>query len=179
MSYDMTKSTKWVCAQRRLRSAWISAQSDQSSLWAQWVAKNQVDLSLRWTHTHFVGFVMSWLITEISINIRTVVNWKHSVHPVGSALFTFLESLCPPSVIKYTEKLLLFSQFPIRFSWKKSDFLLIRVSTSTEGISRLNSFHAVELWKNSTGHSILYVCWTVFMTRNEQNAAHTQWLNLS
>ena len=26
----MTKPTKWVCAQRRLRSAWASAQSDQS-----------------------------------------------------------------------------------------------------------------------------------------------------
>ena len=30
MSRDMTKQTKSVCAQRRLRSAWASAQSDQS-----------------------------------------------------------------------------------------------------------------------------------------------------
>ena len=30
MSRDMTKPTKWLCAQRRLRSAWASAQSDQS-----------------------------------------------------------------------------------------------------------------------------------------------------
>ena len=30
MSRDMTKPTKWVCAKRRLRSAWASAQSDQS-----------------------------------------------------------------------------------------------------------------------------------------------------
>ena len=30
MSRDMTKTTKWVCAQRRLRSAWASPQSDQS-----------------------------------------------------------------------------------------------------------------------------------------------------
>ena len=30
MSRDMTKPTKWLCAQRRLRSAWTSAQSDQS-----------------------------------------------------------------------------------------------------------------------------------------------------
>ena len=29
MSRDMTKPTKCVCAQRRLRSAWASAQSDQ------------------------------------------------------------------------------------------------------------------------------------------------------
>ena len=30
LSHDMTKPTKWVCAQRRLRSAWASAQSDKS-----------------------------------------------------------------------------------------------------------------------------------------------------
>ena len=30
MSRDMTKPTKWLCAPRRLRSAWASAQSDQS-----------------------------------------------------------------------------------------------------------------------------------------------------
>ena len=30
LSRDMTKPTKWVCAQRRLISAWASAQSDQS-----------------------------------------------------------------------------------------------------------------------------------------------------
>ena len=30
MSCLVTKPTKWVCAQRRLRSAWASAQSDQS-----------------------------------------------------------------------------------------------------------------------------------------------------
>ena len=30
LSRDMTKPTKWLCAQRRLRSAWVSAQSDQS-----------------------------------------------------------------------------------------------------------------------------------------------------
>ena len=32
MSRDMTKPTKWLCAQRRLRSAFACAQSDQSSL---------------------------------------------------------------------------------------------------------------------------------------------------
>ena len=37
----MTKPTKCVCTQRGLRSAWASAQSDQSSLDAQWVTKDQ------------------------------------------------------------------------------------------------------------------------------------------
>ena len=40
MSRLMTKLTKWECAQRRLRSAWASAQSDQSLLCAHWVAKD-------------------------------------------------------------------------------------------------------------------------------------------
>ena len=30
ISRNTTKPTKWLCAQRRLRSAWASAQSDQS-----------------------------------------------------------------------------------------------------------------------------------------------------
>ena len=30
LSRDMTKPTMWLCAQRRLRSAWAFAQSDQS-----------------------------------------------------------------------------------------------------------------------------------------------------
>ena len=66
-----------MCAQRKLRSAWASIHADQSSLCAQWVAKGQnfhhadseddwvdaqADLSLRWAHSHFVGFVMSRLI---------------------------------------------------------------------------------------------------------------------
>ena len=62
-----------MCAQRRFRSAWASAQSDQSSLCAQWVAKDpsflhadskdwsdcadvQADLSLRWAHMTFCWF---------------------------------------------------------------------------------------------------------------------------
>ena len=34
------KTNTMTCAQRRLRSAWASAQSDQSSLCAQWTAKD-------------------------------------------------------------------------------------------------------------------------------------------
>ena len=76
-----------ICAQRRLRSAWASAQSDQSSLsawwslvlsyplsaqrrlWSDW-ADGQADLRLRWDgHTgHFVGFVMWWLLYSLNDN---------------------------------------------------------------------------------------------------------------
>ena len=68
--HDKTK--KWVCAQRKLRSAWASAQSDQSSLSAwrklgslatHWVHSEDSDQTgrLRWAQVHFVGFVMSRL----------------------------------------------------------------------------------------------------------------------
>ena len=65
-----------MCAQRKLRSAWASAHSDQSlpfsvwkklesfathwalsEDWSDW-ADAQADLSLGWVHSHLVGFVM-------------------------------------------------------------------------------------------------------------------------
>ena len=60
-----------MCAQWTRRSAWASTQSDQSSLsaWRNlWslathsADSENSDLSLRWAHSHFVGFVMRWLI---------------------------------------------------------------------------------------------------------------------
>ena len=78
---QMPRATTWqnqqndLCAQRRLRSAWASAQSDQSSLCAQWVPKDlmflhadnedsdQTGRGPGWSETslgtcHFVGFVL-------------------------------------------------------------------------------------------------------------------------
>ena len=48
MSRDMTKPTKWLCVQRRLRSAWASTQSDQSSLSA-WTKLGS--LATHWAHS--------------------------------------------------------------------------------------------------------------------------------
>ena len=40
--------------------------SAQWRLWSDWAdAQAQADLSRRWAHTHFVGFVMSWLIYRL------------------------------------------------------------------------------------------------------------------
>ena len=77
-----------MCAQRRLRSASASAQSDQSSLsawratqwrhsedWSDW-AYAQADLSLRWAHSHFVGFVMKQLIFWSEIDHHNFENSK-------------------------------------------------------------------------------------------------------
>ena len=45
-----------------LKKPWVLSYplSAQRRLWSDW-ADAQADLSLRWAHTHFVGFVMSWL----------------------------------------------------------------------------------------------------------------------
>ena len=59
MSHNMTKPTKLLCAQRTRISYPFSA---QRRLWSDW-ADFQADLSLRWAHTQFVGFVMSRLIS--------------------------------------------------------------------------------------------------------------------
>ena len=52
------------------KKAWVlsyplSAQQDSD----QTGGDAQADLSLRWAHTHFVGFVMSWLICAIMVLI--------------------------------------------------------------------------------------------------------------
>ena len=75
-----------MCAQRRLRSVWASAQSHQSSLCAQWVAKDPSCLHadskdsdqtgrmprLIWVFAgrtcHFVGFVMKRLTLEVQMS---------------------------------------------------------------------------------------------------------------
>ena len=45
-SRNMTKPTKRVCAQQKLRSSWASAQSDQSLLW-----RNLGSLATHWVHS--------------------------------------------------------------------------------------------------------------------------------
>ena len=47
----------------RKKKAWVLSYplSAQRKLWSDW-ADAQADLSLRWAHTHFIGFVISWLI---------------------------------------------------------------------------------------------------------------------
>ena len=48
----------------RMKKAWVLSYplSAQRRLWSDW-ADAQADLSLRWAHSHFVGFVMSRLIS--------------------------------------------------------------------------------------------------------------------
>ena len=87
-----------MCAQRRLRSAWASALSDQSSLCAQWVAKDPSFLHadskdpdqtgrmprLIWVFAgrtcHFVGFVMRRLIyVVLNLDFITLEQSSHLI----------------------------------------------------------------------------------------------------
>ena len=61
MSRDMTKPTKSVSTQRRLRSDWMDVQAD---------------LSPGWAHSHFVGFVMSRLKCSETVN----ESWQESMY---------------------------------------------------------------------------------------------------
>ena len=102
VSHDMTKPTKWLRPAKIRISLGICPVSE-SSLCAQWVAKvpsflhadsevwsdwadAQADLSLRWAHSHFVGFVMTRLtwIMVLSLGSRNptpcsclcIFHWK-------------------------------------------------------------------------------------------------------
>ena len=60
----------------RLKKAWVLSYplSAQGRLWSDW-ADAQVDLCLRWTHTHFVGFVMPRLIL---LNHSECSSWNYA-----------------------------------------------------------------------------------------------------
>ena len=100
----------WMCAQRRLRSAWATARSDQSSLSA-W--RKLGSLAIHWAHSkdsdqtgrtpgwpesslgshHFVGFVVRWLIyirfiiaTDLENEQRHDKTNKMSVRPAKISL---------------------------------------------------------------------------------------------
>ena len=140
----MTKPTKWLCAQRRLRSAWASAQSYQSlrctheeslgfsyplsvqrrppklsscvqrRLWSDW-ADAQADLSLRWAHSHFVDFVMSRLN---SFNTqRHFVDRQYS----GPGTIIFIANKKGNKLIKYTHVTIIWNCSDVTAVWNCSD----------------------------------------------------------
>ena len=85
----MTKPTNWLCAQRRLVSAWAFAPSDQcllsawrkfGSLATHWAHSEDWSvwpdsLGLRWAHIHFVDFVVRRIIctSEPLVQVRTTI----------------------------------------------------------------------------------------------------------
>ena len=104
-----------MCAQRRLRSAWASEKSDQSLRCAlngklktqaffMWTAKSlirlanaQADLSLRWAHSHFVGFEtrrLNFTFRFASIKLNSIKLNKLRVKDVTKRrIFAFFYSI--------------------------------------------------------------------------------------
>ena len=74
----------------RMKKAWVLSypSSTQRRLWSNW-DDAQADLSLRWVHCHFVGFVMTWLILCCSFHKR---QWATEV---GNFYWFSLEELLP------------------------------------------------------------------------------------
>ena len=90
-----------LCTQLRLRSAWASAQSGQSSQCAQWVAEDPMFLHVEseesdqlwwmprliWVFAgckgHFVGFVMRWLKLVLFLPINLSCSFSNeSLHDI-------------------------------------------------------------------------------------------------
>ena len=55
---------------------WNFTLRTQRRLWSDW-ADAQVDLTLRWAHSHFVGFVMRRLICMVRISDRVLQCFSH------------------------------------------------------------------------------------------------------
>ena len=62
-----------------MKKPWVLSYplSAQQRLWSDW-ADIQADLSLRWAHTHFVGFVDMWLILLAHLS-RRLTRWAYSI----------------------------------------------------------------------------------------------------
>ena len=71
LSHDLTTPTKWQSDQslrhphEEILGPYSYPLSTQPRLWSDW-ADAQADPSLRCVHSHFVGFVMSWLISVLT-----------------------------------------------------------------------------------------------------------------
>ena len=74
----MTKPTKWLWTRQRLGSAWESAQSDQSSQFAQWVAKDPSFLHVDSEDSDQTGWMprLIWVFTGHTVLL--VLSWDDS-----------------------------------------------------------------------------------------------------
>ena len=61
------------CGQRRLWSDWENAQAN---------------LSLRWTHSHFIGFVMRWLIRHLSLELYSRYKYENNLILQGTTTWS-------------------------------------------------------------------------------------------
>ena len=79
-----------------MKKAWVLSYplSTQRRLWSDW-ADAQADLSLRWVHSHFVGFVMRWLIFVMVFQLNVLLTTNFSS-------LSFCQTDCiPPAIASY------------------------------------------------------------------------------
>ena len=72
----------WSVFAVRMKKAWVLSypMSTQRRLWSDW-ADAQADLSLRWVHSHFVGFVMRQL-NFFRLLVTYIMDEEHTYHIV-------------------------------------------------------------------------------------------------
>ena len=94
------KTNKMACVPSEDKKAWILSYplSAQQRLWSDW-ADAQADLSFRWVHSHFVGFVIRGLINDaLDSNVTTMYFPKPKAVQVflnAGWLFSFLKIVFP------------------------------------------------------------------------------------
>ena len=77
-----------------MKKAWVLSYplSAQRRLWSDWT-DTQADLSLRWAHSHFVGFVMKRLILVVNVNCEI----NTATGSITQVLFVLLNHQCMAS----------------------------------------------------------------------------------
>ena len=129
-SEDSDQSGRIRVLAPRMKKAWVLCYplSAQRRLWSD-LAVAQADLSLRWAHTHFVGFIMSWLIClfRYLVGLARYAAWEHHANT-------------PPQ----RDKLCIAQSFSLIFSYLASYFwtivialhILIAYTCQTDATSR-------------------------------------------
>ena len=76
----------------RMKKAWVFRYPlcAQRRLWSDW-ADAQIDLSLRWAHSHFVGFVMSRLMYLL---------WFHQSKKIKEMFYMYNSNFCCIAIIE-------------------------------------------------------------------------------
>ena len=88
-----------------MKKAWFLSYplSAQWRLWSDW-ADAQADLSLRWAHNHFVGFVMRRLKLLRIILVLLIIDWSKAWHTIVLGILwnlSWFMTICPLSVLSH------------------------------------------------------------------------------
>ena len=102
----------------RMKKAWVLSYplSAQGKLWSDW-ADAQADLSLRWVHSHFIGFVMRRLKSFLTRNIMPIFYLHHLI-----CLYSIKEPDHVRTVGPYRYILIWSGPYAYRLEKKKSFF---------------------------------------------------------